>query len=89
MRQQQQQRRVALGLLSGLLLLGLSTALEFEMQTQSKCIYEEINANVIVVGDYRAFNKDNAEIPVFVDVRVRAVGAHLPAAAPGLAPSPA
>ena len=66
----EQQRRWALSLLSGMLLIGLSTALEFEMQTQSKCIYEEINANVIVVGDYRAFNKDNAEIPVYVDVRV-------------------
>lgn len=69
----EQQRRWALSLLSGMLLLGLSTALEFEMQTQSKCIYEEINANVIVVGDYRAFNKDNAEIPVYVDVRVSGV----------------
>lgn len=66
----EQQRRLAAGLLSAFLIVGLGAALEFEMQTQSKCIYEEINANVIVVGDYRAFNKDNSEIPVYVDVRV-------------------
>lgn len=51
-------------------LVNLSSALEFEMQTQTKCIYEEINSNVIVVGDYRAFNKDNSDIPAYVDVRV-------------------
>jgi hypothetical protein len=83
---QQQQRRATLRLLSGLLLLGLGAALEFEMQTQSKCIYEEINANVIVVGDFRAFNKDNAEIPVFVDVRVRAARSPGRPAAPPAAP---
>ncbi|EFJ44742.1 hypothetical protein VOLCADRAFT_82736 [Volvox carteri f. nagariensis] len=33
-------------------------ALEFEMQSQIKCVYEEINNNVIVVGDYRSLSKD-------------------------------
>lgn len=37
---------------------------------QTKCVYEEINANVIVVGDFRAFNKDHADVPEYVDVRV-------------------
>lgn len=49
----------------------LANALEFEMQTQMKCIYEEINSNVIVVGDYKAFNKDHPDAPQIVDVRVR------------------
>lgn len=40
------------------------------MQTQTKCIFEEVNANVIVVGDYQAYNKDKLDQPVYVDVRV-------------------
>jgi hypothetical protein len=47
------------------------SALEFEMAAQTKCIFEELNANVIVVGDYKAANKDNPSVPVNVDVRVR------------------
>lgn len=34
-------------------------------------MFEEINANVIVVGDYKAYNKDNPSTPVYVDVLVR------------------
>lgn len=45
-------------------------ALEFEMQTQQKCIYEEINQNVIVVMDYRAFNSHNPDMAESVDVRI-------------------
>lgn len=56
-----------------LLVAPAAWALEFEMLTQTKCIYEEINANVLVVGDYKAFNKDNTGVPVYVDVRVRIV----------------
>eukprot|EP00877_Chromochloris_zofingiensis_P008285 jgi/Chrzof1/370/Cz01g13130.t1 len=48
----------------------LAAALDFEMQSQQKCIYEEINANVIVVGDYQARNKDNPSLPIYVDVKV-------------------
>lgn len=49
---------------------GLAAALDFEMQTQTKCIFEELNANVIVVGDYNAANKDNPSLPIYVDVKV-------------------
>lgn len=51
--------------------VGLASALDFEMQTQTKCIFEELNANVIVVGDYKATNKDNPTLPIYVDVKVR------------------
>eukprot|EP00882_Tetradesmus_deserticola_P004555 GHRQ01004801.1.p1 GENE.GHRQ01004801.1~~GHRQ01004801.1.p1 ORF type:complete len:205 (+),score=53.30 GHRQ01004801.1:156-770(+) len=51
-------------------LVGLASALDFEMQTQTKCIFEELNANVIVVGDYKATNKDNPTLPIYVDVKV-------------------
>ncbi|GBF95257.1 hypothetical protein Rsub_08288 [Raphidocelis subcapitata] len=53
-----------------LALLLSAEGLDFEMQTQTKCVYEEINANAIVVGDFKAFNKDNPSIPVNVDVLV-------------------
>jgi hypothetical protein len=53
---------------------GLAAALDFEMQTQTKCIFEELNANVIVVGDYKATNKDNPTLPIYVDVKVRGSG---------------
>eukprot|EP00879_Flechtneria_rotunda_P000343 GHRR01000434.1.p1 GENE.GHRR01000434.1~~GHRR01000434.1.p1 ORF type:complete len:204 (+),score=54.32 GHRR01000434.1:229-840(+) len=46
------------------------SALDFEMQMQTKCIYEELNANVIVVGDYTAVNKDNPSLPIYMDVKV-------------------
>ncbi len=45
-------------------------ALEFEMQAQTKCIFEELNANVIVVGDYKAVNRDNPTVPIYLDLRV-------------------
>jgi len=47
-----------------------ASALDFEMQSQTKCIFEELNANVIVVGDYKAVNRDNPTVPVYVDIRV-------------------
>ena len=43
---------------------------EFDMQGQHKCVYEEINSNVIVVGDWRAFHKDNELVDQQVDIRV-------------------
>jgi hypothetical protein len=55
-----------------LMAVGLAAALDFEMQTQTKCIFEELNANVIVVGDYKATNKDNPTLPIYVDVKVLA-----------------
>uniref|UniRef100_A0A7S0RXE0 GOLD domain-containing protein n=1 Tax=Chlamydomonas leiostraca TaxID=1034604 RepID=A0A7S0RXE0_9CHLO len=58
-------------LAAALVLLPLGTqALEFEMQTQQKCIYEEINQNVIVVMDFKAFNSHNPDQAENVDVRV-------------------
>lgn len=47
------------------------------MSAQTKCIFEELNANVIVVGDYKAVNRDNPSVPIYVDVRVRPVHAVL------------
>lgn len=44
--------------------------MEFEMQSQTKCIFEELNTNVIVVGDYKAVNRDNPTVPIYVDLRV-------------------
>ncbi|KAG2484932.1 hypothetical protein HYH03_016318 [Edaphochlamys debaryana] len=52
------------------MLLAGASALEFEMQSQIKCVYEEINANVIVVGEYKAFHKENVGQGVFVSVKV-------------------
>ena len=49
--------------------------MEFEMQAQTKCIFEELNANVIVVGDYKALNRDNPSVPIYVDIRVSPVHA--------------
>ncbi len=34
-------------------------------------VYEDMNANVIVVGEYKAFNKDHTDRMETVDVRVR------------------
>lgn len=56
--------------------LQTSSALDFEMTAQTKCIFEELNANVIVVGDFKATNKDNPTVPVNVDVRVRMMQRH-------------
>lgn len=60
----------------------LVAGMEFEMQTQTKCIYEEINANVLVVGEYKAFNKDNPSLPIYVDVRVGGLAPARPAEPP-------
>lgn len=48
----------------------LAAALDFEMQAQTKCLFEEINANVIVVGDYKSVNKDSPTVPIYIDVKV-------------------
>lgn len=40
------------------------------MQSQIKCVYEEINNNVIVVGEYKAYHKEVAGTPQLVDVKV-------------------
>lgn len=37
---------------------------------RSCSVYEEINNNVIVVGDFKAYHKDNPSQPVHVDVIV-------------------
>lgn len=47
------------------------------MQTQMKCIYEEINSNVIVVGDFNAFDRNDPNLPIQVDVRVEDPEAHV------------
>ena len=52
----------------------LSAALEFDMLFQTKCVMEEINRGVLVVGDYAAFEKENADRPVEMDVKVRRLG---------------
>jgi hypothetical protein len=49
---------------------GGARALDFEMNTQTKCVYEEINAGALVVGDYTVAHRDNAAQAVFADVRV-------------------
>lgn len=63
-------RQLSLLAANVLLMIGLAGALQFEMQTQTKCILEEINSNVIVVGDYSAANRDNPGLPIYVDVKV-------------------
>jgi hypothetical protein len=45
-------------------------------------VYEEMNANVIVVGDYKAYHKDNPSMPVNVDVLVGARELHAPLEVP-------
>lgn len=57
-----------------LIAASLVSALDFEMQQQTKCIFEELNANVIVVGDYKAANKDNPSLPIYVNVKVSEAG---------------
>jgi hypothetical protein len=53
-----------------LALAGGARALDFEMNTQTKCVYEEINAGALVVGDYAVVHRDNAAQAVYADVRV-------------------
>ncbi|GFR47262.1 hypothetical protein Agub_g8949 [Astrephomene gubernaculifera] len=47
-----------------------SQALEFEMQSQLKCVYEEINNNVIVVGEYKSLNREPSQAGYPVSVKV-------------------
>lgn len=62
--------------LAFVLLLALSMSLptamplEFDMLFQTKCVMEEINRNVLVVGDFAAFHKDNSANLVPMDVKV-------------------
>lgn len=44
--------------------------LEFDMLFQTKCVMEEINRNVLVVGDFAAFHKDNSANLVPMSVKV-------------------
>lgn len=60
---------VALVLALCILLAARTSAMEFEMQSQIKCVYEEINNNVIVVGEYKAYHKEVAGTPQLVDVK--------------------
>jgi len=48
----------------------LTAALEFDMLFQTKCVMEEINKGVLVVGDFAAFSKDNSADMVDMDVKV-------------------
>lgn len=56
--------------LLALMAAGGARALDFEMNTQTKCVYEEINAGALVVGDYSVLHRDNAAQAVYADVRV-------------------
>ena len=58
--------------LLALLMLALQQcrALEFDMLFQTKCVMEEINRNVLVVGDFAAFHKDDSSKVVPMDVKV-------------------
>lgn len=70
-----QQLLLALALVAGLAAAGSGAhALDFEMNTQTKCVYEEINAGALVVGDYTVSHRDNAAQAVYADVRVSVGG---------------
>jgi hypothetical protein len=64
------------GLLPLLLLVAVALAargaraLDFEMNTQTKCVYEEINSGALVVGDYAVVHRDVPTQPVYADIRV-------------------
>ncbi len=60
-------------LLAVSILLGThpSAALEFDMLFQTKCVMEEINRGVLVVGDFAAFEKEHPDKPVEMDVKAR------------------
>eukprot|EP00798_Chlamydomonas_sp_ICE-L_P011320 gene11320-18594_t len=47
------------------------TALEFEMQMQTKCIFEELNEHALVVGDFKIFHRDVPDHPIPAIVRVQ------------------
>ena len=65
--------RPAVVLLAVSILLGpqSSAALEFDMLFQTKCVMEEINRGVLVVGDFAAFEKEHPDKPVEMDVKAR------------------
>lgn len=46
----------------------LCFALEFEMTRASKCIVEQINQNVVVVGDYQLLRRDGQTVDGTVTV---------------------
>jgi hypothetical protein len=55
--------------LACLLLVRQVAGLEFDMVYQTKCIMEDINEGVLVLGEYAAERKSNAEaIPLSVKV---------------------
>lgn len=62
----------------GLALLFVNTvlhqaaALEFDMLFQTKCVMEEINKGVLVVGDFAAFDRQNTASMVEITIIVRA-----------------
>jgi hypothetical protein len=69
--------RVALGAAAVALLAAAAAtlpkgaqALDFEMTTQTKCVYEEINAGALVVGDYSVVHREKPTQAVYADVRV-------------------
>lgn len=43
---------------------------EFDMTFQTKCVMEEINKNVLVVGDYSSYHRDDQNNKVAIDVKV-------------------
>eukprot|EP01025_Chloroclados_australasicus_P047805 TRINITY_DN5393_c2_g1_i3.p2 TRINITY_DN5393_c2_g1~~TRINITY_DN5393_c2_g1_i3.p2 ORF type:complete len:211 (+),score=26.98 TRINITY_DN5393_c2_g1_i3:89-721(+) len=47
-----------------------AVSLEFDMMFQTKCIMEEINEGVLVVGDYKAYDRNNYNSPVAIDLKV-------------------
>lgn len=63
-------RRAQRALAVGLCVLHTVSCLEFDMMQAKKCIMEEINANVIVVGDYSGVSKSNPEKLVALNVKV-------------------
>ena len=66
-------RRPAVVFLAVSILLGTqsSAALEFDMLFQTKCVMEEINRGVLVVGDFAAFEKEHPDRPVEMDIKAR------------------
>lgn len=68
-------RTACLGLVLLACLAGVrwTSALEFDMVFQTKCVMEEINEGTIVVGDYSGKSKDTSATAVPLDVKVRSV----------------
>ena len=67
------QRLLRTFLFVGLICHSTITAMQFDMLSQHKCIFEEINSNVIVVGEWSAFQKDNEHANQQVDLKVQTV----------------